>query len=79
MAKQKLTGWFPATVNPARVGVYQTDSEGMGDAFYSFFDGVNWHGEWWSPKRAATLPSKWGTPAGPLDADHWRGLAEEPK
>jgi hypothetical protein len=78
---EKLTPWFPAKVKPARAGVYQTSNTDSADGkhFYSYFDGKNWHGEWWTPERAMTQPAVFNTPVEQLRATRWRGLAKEPK
>jgi len=39
----KLTPWFPGTVKPVRVGVYQRDYGKHGGTVYCYFDGIMWH------------------------------------
>lgn len=77
MSEKKLTPWFPASVKPARNGVYEVEGpEDLGRNYFSYFDGERWHGQWFTPERArAKAP---GIGIG-LQSDKWRGLAQEPK
>ena len=47
----KLTPWFPGTVKPARVGVYEREY-GQDDFLYCRWDGKYWHAWALTPKRA---------------------------
>jgi hypothetical protein len=68
---QKLTRWFPADVNPTRIGVYFKDGYSKDDG-YQYWDGkVWWYGG--SIKDAANQSS------GRCIVPHpWRGLASDP-
>ena len=72
MAKQKLTAWFPATVQPVHLGVYERELP-YPDSF-SFWTGTYWLWSARTPKNAATSRGTsvhQGVP--------WRGLAEKPQ
>jgi len=70
----KLTGWFEKKRQPARIGVYETRQNHDEKTWYSFWDGSQWRGEWYTPQRAANYASGcFG-----MTATHWRGLAVKP-
>ena len=75
MNEPKLTPWFPASAEPARVGVYEKQFECKG---YQFWDGKRWHYGSDTPERTRKewLASKDGAIP---NARRWRGLASDPK
>lgn len=68
------TEWYPSSIKPVRVGVYQRDMRGTGDGEYSFWDGACWGG-WGASIETAARNA--GSPSSVQDAD-WRGLAGKP-
>jgi hypothetical protein len=77
MSKQKLTPWFPASVKPARKGVYVA-SVGC-NTFYRYWNGKRWHHGSYTVSEAmgaARLRGFWPEDRYPI---RWRGLAEQPK
>ena len=70
---KKLTPWFPGDVKPVRVGHYERDWDGDGNALKlspDFWNGDSWEAVYFVGDRER---SKY-TPQ-----DHpWRGLAEKP-
>lgn len=73
---KKLTPWFPASITPERVGVYEIYNETLGGVCFSYFDGTFWRGGWSSISRA-DKHSKWEYHYG-LPGQSWRGLASDP-
>lgn len=77
------TEWFPVSINPVRVGVYQTratDAMPKWGCVYSYWNGSTWCLRSVSPGEAlqnAHVPSK--DMATPRIEPHWRGLREQPK
>lgn len=69
------TGWYPASIKPVRVGVYQRDMQDSGNGEYSFWDGESWGG-WGNSIEIAARNA--GSKSSVQDAN-WRGLAQEPK
>lgn len=72
----KLTPWFPASVKPARVGVYEKRTSGHHATQWAGWDGRVWNVLCLTPEEAAAEMD--GHPTCFPD-DEWRGLAEEPK
>ena len=74
MSKSKHTPWFPGSVKPARVGVYQRILDDPSAIYYSLWDGYIWRWSAIDPDTAAKKAdiSAW------LCAT-WRGLAQDPK
>jgi hypothetical protein len=69
--KFKLTPWFPITINPVRIGVYDTKHNATGPGF------AYWNGEYWAPscdtvRHAMLLSDK---RAG-FQNKVWRGVAK---
>jgi hypothetical protein len=79
MSDAKLTPWFPKSVAPVRIGVYETDfSSGMR---FSHFDGKHWNGCWseseWAQDECDYF-AKHGTEGCASGGFRWRGLARNP-
>lgn len=74
MAAPKLTPWFPGSVKPVRVGVYERDYD-RGYPVYSRWDGKHWLWTYDSSRQAAIEQGK----LSPFQNIPWRGLAEEHK
>lgn len=67
-AARKLTPWFPGSVKPARVGLYETE-EPTGERWFNLFDGYDWHygnEACVMPRGRGVLPSRF--------LRRWRGL-----
>jgi hypothetical protein len=78
MSKQKLTPWFPASVKPARDGVYLTRKTGFShDGVYRKWKNGMWHFNSDSVDVAAKETQQ--SPAIVQTDRQWRGLAEQPK
>lgn len=60
---KKLSPWFPVSVKPARVGVYEVKQLDTRPR-------LMWDGKKWQKKRWR-VSNDWG--------DKWRGLAYDPK
>jgi hypothetical protein len=75
--KPKLTPWFPASVKPARVGVYNVDTLELGD-IYRYWDGRHWSFFGLSPDGAMTQHAH-GNIFTNGRLFPWRGLAEKPE
>jgi hypothetical protein len=73
MAKEKLTGWFPASVKPARPGVYLA-TICKREEYYRRWDGESWYTGGPTPQFAENECIKVH-----YDNLHWRGLAHPPK
>lgn len=71
----RLTDWYPPSIKPARVGVYQRDMRGTGNGQYSHWDGMFWGGWGGSIEIAARNA---GGISSVQDAN-WRGLAKKPR
>lgn len=69
-----LTDWYPPTIEPLRVGVYQRDMQGSGNGEYSYWNGDFWGG--WAATVDIAEKNKFD-PSSVQDAD-WRGLARKP-
>lgn len=78
--KPKMTGWFPASINPVHVGWYPVEAP-KGNCYFSdnvtgatvkrtkrYWDGLRW--KWRNEKNRMVN-------AGIADEDQWRGFAEE--
>ncbi len=68
MTAPKVTDWFPASVNPVHVGVYETDTDGCFQ---------HWNGKWFglfshSPQEAF----KERKVKSMFQEDKWRGLTK---
>lgn len=71
MAKKQpaLSPWFPASINPARKGVYEVIYSGDGNPEHRTWDGAHWtHAD--GVKCGFNMR---------LAGDVWRGLAQQPK
>ena len=68
------TSWFPGSVEPTRVGVYQRLTAG-GDILYSHWNGKRW-GLFHPDTSGAEL---WSRFESAFQSRSWRGLAKEPK
>lgn len=73
MSKQRLTDWFPPSVNPVRAGLYEMKSC-YGDIYFNKWDGKSWH--WGS--RYKQIASKSQAVKAREDCRAWRGLAADP-
>lgn len=73
MPKPKLTPWFPASVNPVRVGVYERDIAPLGP--YSYWNGLFWGGWAAWPDIAVNNYDKESL----IQNTRWRGLATQSK
>lgn len=76
MTTPKLTPWFPASVKPVHVGVYEVE-DGIEDneVWYSHWDGKKFN--YWccgGPEMAYEFSDMRIS----LKPDKWRGLAEKP-
>lgn len=77
----KKTDWFPASVKPARVGVYEVPGfpDEPNRTFFTFFDGEGFCGQWDNPDQAvekALTPERrehWKKAGSRVY--RWRGLA----
>jgi hypothetical protein len=68
-----LTPWFPGSMVPARVGVYQRDIF-KDSTSYSRWDGQDWYAYSGNPSAAALMQT-----VSAIHSARWRGLAEQPK
>ena len=48
----KLTPWFPGTVKPVRVGVYERDYNPSPTSNYCYWNGEEWSTREQTPKKA---------------------------
>ncbi len=71
----KRTPWFPLTVKPARVGVYELRTAWL-SIHYSKWDGSMWRSLCGSSgaANAQSQPSKWVADG---DCNGWRGLTKK--
>lgn len=75
----KKTEWYPGSVKPARVGVYECQDSTGKEPYYCF-----WNGEFWSagedtPLEAMAFARKLPSVMGYCqDKVPWRGLASDP-
>jgi hypothetical protein len=71
MTAPKVTDWFPASVKPVHVGVYEAEPyEGL--RHYSWWCGTMFHGCWGSP----TYAEKQRQSLGGFIVNRWRGLTK---
>ncbi len=75
MPKQKLTPWFPASVKPVHVGVYEITERLLGTG-YCYWNGYEW-ANMGSSINKAYENRDWLE--GAYQSKNWRGLAEQPK
>jgi hypothetical protein len=68
----KFTAWFPGTIKPVRVGVYQT-------LLGSFPVYRKWTGEYWCSCFNEITHSHLSNSKSFFQQDLWRGLAQDPK
>jgi hypothetical protein len=77
----KYTPWFPGTVKPVHVGVYQRAVYRKGSPLhkwvYAKWDGWHWHSARWTEALAAKAGFS-GMNVGP-NSPKWRGLKERAK
>lgn len=71
--RAKLTDWFAPSVLPARVGVYETTSEG---GSFQFWDGRVWRYCAGDAETAARSGYDLGESS--YQDGYWRGLASDP-
>ena len=79
VTEDSVTQWFPSTVKPVHVGVYQIYARSIGhELLYRYWDGNNWYFGNTSPRKAAT---KEGVRLVVTDSFllPWRGLKYKPK
>ena len=70
---KKLTPWFPGDVKPVRVGYYERDWDGGGNAWEvtpDFWNGDSWENVYFDGARDRAEYSRQDHP--------WRGLAKKP-
>ncbi len=67
----ETTKWFPHTVKPVRVGMYQTLCNRTGLVLWRYWNGKQW-GWGYENKRWAY---SWRNKEGGTQKDQWRGLA----
>lgn len=72
-----LTPWFPRSVKPARVGVYEIRGARFSGRNYRRWNGLGWGGTYAAPSKLAQ------TDTGTLylhgqDMTGWRGLTSDP-
>lgn len=78
MSKKRLTAWFPASVKPARDGVYEVRPLlGHIQPWFSYRRGGQWLGTTSTANKALSFGRKYG-PTGDGELE-WRGLASDPK
>lgn len=72
--KSKLTPWFPETVDPARVGIYEVEDERWEAPNYRYWSGRGWSCTYSQPSwRAAAEGDVYRA-----GYSRWRGLAKNP-
>jgi hypothetical protein len=78
MSKQKLTPWFPASVKPARDGVYEVRGTSFDERNFRRWNGSGWGSTFGAPsvicQQDESVLYRHGE-----DMTGWRGLAEQPK
>jgi len=77
---RKVTPWFPVSINPARMGVYQIRTN-YGGVRYSVWDGVQWLCTTFNIERAVPVGYKYGRSNDMYCKGYtpeWRGLAVQP-
>ena len=70
---KKLTPWFPANVKPVRVGYYERDWDGAGNAWGiepDYWNGKAWEAVYLNGTREEAEFTEQSAP--------WRGLAKKP-
>lgn len=67
----KLTSWFPASVNPVHVGVYEVNT--LNGTLFR-----NWTGAHWAVASSNRSWASEFTAASCAQECEWRGLAEKP-
>lgn len=72
---KKLTPWFPATVKPVHVGMYETRRKTFNFVPRPLYLRLYWNGEYWSYPHYSRYSNALATMRGD---DKWRGLAEKP-
>jgi hypothetical protein len=78
MKNQEMTPWFPATINPVRVGIYECRR--IEGAFHIITRKLRWNGIGWEYPAHNEIGLRDGHFArlSARDGDVWRGLAREP-
>lgn len=71
---EKLTPWFPNSVKPRRVGVYERHYGGKDNVGFAFWNGCVWGYRAESPDGAVIASA-----VESVTRCRWRGLAKEPK
>ena len=72
--------WVPLSRRPERIGVFQVrNTAHMHDelSWFSFWDGMRWHGAWRSPDEAFER-KQFPVAGSVLSGWEWRGLASNP-
>jgi len=72
----ELTPWFPGSVKPVHIGVYETDDVLPDDACFQHWNGTFWGLCSWSAEHAATRGQARGVSG--FQESNWRGLAKKP-
>lgn len=73
MSKQKTTPWFPGTVKPVHVGVYETDAYLPGRVLYQHWNGSFFGFAGSTPQEALKCAGSESR----FQHDKWRGLASK--
>lgn len=70
------TPWFPLSINPVRVGVYQIINQYANYAHYSYWNGKFWCYTTDSPADAVKYKNRASPSVGKMNDyyNHWRGL-----
>jgi hypothetical protein len=75
----KCTPWFPGTVKPVHVGVYERNMYGKRDPMcYALWDGKKWHAVRASIESAMRAEVSGYQPR-TKGAPKWRGLSRKPE
>ena len=76
--QQELTGWFPASMKPARPGVYQTYDPHLDEEFYNVWNGKVWFFGHYTPNLAEAEARNDPQRMTSRDISRWRGLKAPP-
>jgi hypothetical protein len=78
--EEALLPWVRLSRHPERIGVFQVRNTAHRQddlSWFSFWDGVRWHGAWRSPDEAFQR-KQFPVPGSVLSGWEWRGLAKNP-